>query len=424
MKKKTYLTAGSILLIGLAIYFLFFNSNDAETTYSVGNVTRGDLYVVITTTGTIEATSTVEVGTQVSGKISKLFADFNSEIKKGQLLAIIDTVSLVAQVNEAEAVLKRAKAEYNQKVIILQKNKMLYQKNFLSEVDYLQSQTDVESASASLKSAESGLERAKTNLEYAFIYSPITGKIIDKSVEAGQTVAASFSSPTLFTIAEDLTSMRILASVDESDIGQITEGQKTQFTVQAYPDKTFEGIVTQIRLKPNVSSNVVNYTVVIDARNIDNLLLPGMTATIDFYVESRENVLIVPNTALKFEPPEELFDEIRKNMEEEMKQMPDSIKSKFKQGPPPGFSKENENSSRKTGMMKVIYIDSNGKYRVSPVETGLTDGKNTEITRSRELKEGMQLITGSKEANNTKTKSSSPLTPSGPQSGGPPPMMM
>jgi HlyD family secretion protein len=351
------------------------------------------------------------VGTQVSGKISKLLVDFNSEVKKGQLLAVLDTVTLAAEVRDAQANLSKAKAEYNQKVAIHERNKKLFEKNFISELDFIQSKTDVESTLASLNSAESALEKAKTNLSYAYIYAPISGKIISRSVEVGQTVAASYSTPTLFEIAQDLSSMRILANVDESDIGQVKEGQKVKFTVQTYSDRTFEGTVTQIRLGATTTSNVVNYTVVVHADNKDHVLLPGMTATVDFYVDNRENVLLVPNTALRFEPSDNLMKEVNNNMKADMANMPMDIKNMPK--PPVGNGHSGMNN-----IEKVYFVDGNGKVKIMPVKTGLNDGKNTEIISSPGLKEGMKVITGSQDNSTATTKKSSTLTQQGP-----PPMM-
>jgi HlyD family secretion protein len=440
MKRKIIIITTLAIGLLIASYFIFFNKADAKESYTFGELTEGDLNVVITSSGTLEATSTVDVGTQVSGKITRLYVDFNSEVKKGQLLAVLDTVNLVEQVSDAQANLAKVKAEYNQKLVIHERNKILFEKKYISELDYTQSQTDVEASLASYKSAQSALERAKTNLSYAYIYAPIAGKIIDRSVEEGQTVAASFSAPTLFTIAQDLSSMRILASVDESDIGQIKEGQKVSFTVQAYSDKTFEGTVTQIRLNATVASNVVNYVVVINSANPDKLLLPGMTATVDFYVEQRENILLIPNTALRFEPSDEMAEEIKKNMTEEMASVPDSIKNKFRNGPPQGglpptgmqmppngMTPPNSVNGGKVSMSKVYYLDSNGKLKMTMVMTGLTDGKNTEVVMSRNLKSGMKVITGLQDVESTSTKkSSNPLNQNqgGPGAGGPPPMMM
>lgn len=416
MKKKIIIYGMIIAAVLLAGYFLLSGDDSKESKYTFAEVARGDLNVVISSSGKLEAVSTVEVGTQVSGRIAKLFVDFNSEVKKGQLLAIVDTVTLAATVRDQQANLEKAKAQYNQAAAVHERNKKLYEKNFISELDFIESQTNVESASASLKSAVSALERAKTNLEYAFIYAPISGKIINRSVEEGQTVAASLSAPTLFTIAEDLSSMRILASVDESDIGQIQEGQKVKFTVQTYSDKTFEGFVSQIRLNAEVVSNVVNYTVVIKAGNDEKLLLPGMTATVDFYVDYRENVLTVPNSALRFQATDEMMEEFGKNMEEEIAKMPDSLKNKFESqrgrfmsGGAMGMNGGN-GSGKKRNVNRVWYLDEKGKLKMSPVMIGLTDGKNTEIVRGRNIKEGMKIISGIVEEGTETTKSSNPLT--------------
>lgn len=424
MKKKVGIISVIVLCLLGSGYLLFFNNEKVKTTYTYGEVTNGDLNVVITSSGTIEAKSTVDVGTQVSGKISNIFVDFNSEVKKGQLLAILDTVTLQAQVQEAEAALLKAKAEYHQKQTIHERNKKLYEKKLISESDFIQSETDCQTALANSKSASLALQRAKTNLSYAFIYAPISGRIINKNIEQGQTVAASFSAPTLFTIAEDLSSMRILANVDESDIGQIKEGQKVKFTVQTYSDKSFEGVVNQIRLKATTVSNVVNYTVVIYAQNDDRLLLPGMTATVDFYIDRRENALLIPNTALRFEPSEELMTEIKKNMDEDFKNMPDSVKQKM-QGPPPQQGDKNGKQAKPNNMSLVYFVDGNNKVHMALVTTGLTDGKNTEIVMSRELRKGIKVITGSQDESSTATKSTNALSPSGQQQGGapPPPMM-
>lgn len=436
MKKKIIYILIAVIGIGAIAYFTFFKEGSKKTEYTYSEITKGNLKVVITSTGTLDAISSVDVGTQVSGKIAKLYVDFNSEVKKGQLLAVIDTVTLGASVRESENSLAKSKAEYNQKLTIHERNKQLYEKKFLSELDFISSKTDLESSLASLKSAEAAVEKAKTNLDYAFIYSPISGKVINRAVEEGQTVAASYSTPTLFTIAQDLSTMKIIANVDESDIGQIKEGQKVSFTVQTYSDKTFEGVVSQIRLKSSTSSNVVNYPIVITANNKEKLLLPGMTATIDFYVDQRENALLIPSSALKFEAPEELLNEMKAEMEKEMAQMGNAKNDGNKQAgmagsgmPPQGGSMQPQGtnaSSASSSMSKVFYKDSSGKIRMTMVKIGITDGKNTEILDNKDLTVGMKVITGVVEAESTTTKKSSSnvLNQQGPGGGGPPPMMM
>lgn len=398
MKKKILVYGIIILGLFASAYFLFFNDDSPVQQFTYGEVTRGDLSTTITSTGTIEALSTVDVGTQVSGKIDKIFVDFNNHVKKGKLLAILDTTALWLQVKDAEAGLHKAQAQYEQTKIQFQLDSSLYAKSLSSEIDYFTSKTAKETALSGYESAKTTLERAKTNLNYAFIYSPINGIITDRSVEQGQTVAASLSAPTLFVIAEDLSKMRILASVDESDIGQIKVGQDAEFTVQAYPDNEFKGKVVQKRLNPTVESNVVNYTVVVDADNQNNLLLPGMTATIDFYIEKRNNVLMVPNTALRFQPTESMMESFRREREKQMTNLPDSIKNRFQNGQ--GFQfgqnmRDNNSNASKRGV--VWSVNDKGEYEMNFMQLGLTDGKNTEVVRGRDLKEGMKVIVGSTE---------------------------
>jgi len=422
MKKKAIII--SLVIIGLALiaYFFFFQGDEKTTKFTFAEITRGDLSVIISSSGTIQAIKTVDVGTQVSGKIDRLLVDFNSQVKRGQLLAVLDTVVLAASVRDAQSSLDRAKAQYDQAVAVHERNKQLFDKSFMNEVDFIASKTNVQVLLAGLKSAQTALERAKLNLGYAYLYSPISGTIINRSVEQGQTVAASLSAPTIFTIAEDLSSMRILTNVDESDIGQIKEGQKVQFTVQAFSDKKFDGVVTQIRLNPNVVSNVVNYVVVVNAENKDKLLLPGMTATVDFYVDFREKVLLLPNIALRFQPTEEMTAEFTKNRAKELANLPDSVKQRMQaQGGGrqfgSGMGGSGNGGGRRKGMNRVWYLDENNKLQMSMVFAGLTDGKNTEIVRGRNLKEGMKIISGIIEANApVQTTSSNPFNPT-PQGG-------
>lgn len=430
MKKKAIIISSAIIGLLLVAYFLFFRGDSKETKFSYVQITRGDLNVIISSSGTIQAIKTVDVGTQVSGKIERLLVDFNSQVRKGQLLAVLDKVVLAASVRDAQSSLDRAKAQYDQAVAVHERNKQLFEKNFMNEVDFIASKTNVQVLLAAQKSAVTALERANLNLGYAYIYSPISGTVINRSVEQGQTVAASLSAPTIFTIAEDLSLMRILTNVDESDIGQIKMGQKVQFTVQAQQDKKFDGIVTQIRLNPNVVSNVVNYVVVVQADNKEKLLLPGMTATVDFYVDYREQVLLVPNVALRFQPSDEMTAEYTKNREKELANLPDSVKKRMQEqgggrqfnpgammGGGQGSNSGGNNGARRRNANRIWYYDENNKLQMSMVFAGLTDGKNTEIIRGRNLKEGMKIISGIIE-NDTpvSTTSTNPFNPT-PQGG-------
>lgn len=396
MKKKILIPVIILAALLVSSYYFFFTSNKKSQQFTFADITRGNISQTILSTGTLQAVTTVDVGTQVSGKIAKLYVDFNSNVKKGQLLAVIDTTTLVTQVNDGRSNLEKAKANYHQAQVNNDKNKVLFQKNYISELDYLTSQTNLESALADMKAAQSALDRAITNLGYAYIFAPISGTIQNRAVEEGQTVAASLSAPTLFTIAEDLNKMEILASIDESDIGQIQLGQKVDFSVQAYPDKKFWGFVVQKRINSAVISNVVNYTVVVNANNQDHFLLPGMTATVDFYIVEKDSVLLVPNAALRFTPPDDMLADYKKEMAKENGGKPDTLR-KMGQGNGFGMSGQGQNGGQKPGKSqfgRVWYLDQTGKLKMSPAVLGITDGKQTEIVKGRSITEGMKVITG------------------------------
>ncbi len=308
MRKKILITAVTVLAVGCAAFFLFFKGNRNEYTMRYDKVSKGTLTVYVTATGTINAVTSVDVGTQVSGIVSRLYADFNSVVKEGQVIAQIDSTFLVQAVRDANASLERARAQYQDAKRTLDREKMLLEKGLDSQANYDAALTSSESNAASLKQAEAALERAKINLAYATIYAPISGVVINRAVNVGQTVAASFSSPTLFTIANDLKKMQVQTTVDESDIGRVSIGQEASFTVDAYPDEKFSGVVSQIRLAPVTIQNVVNYTVIIDVNNDDLKLMPGMTANVKILVANRQDVLRVPNMALRLQPPMDAID--------------------------------------------------------------------------------------------------------------------
>jgi HlyD family secretion protein len=356
-----------------------------STPYTYGIITRGNITSSILSTGTVQPVDTVAVGTQVTGKIAKLYSDFSDKVRKGQLLAVIDTTTLITNVEDARSALAKAQANYDQALVTEKKNQVLYQKNFISELNYDSIQTNVSSALADLETAQSALDLAIINLGYAYIFAPISGTIQNRAVEEGQTVAASLATPTLYTIAEDLNKMEIVASIDESDIGQIKVGQKVDFTVQAYPDKKFFGAVIQIRLNSQIVNNVVDYSVVINAENKDGFLLPGMTATIDFYIQKKDSVLLVPNTALKFIPPDNVLAEYNKA---------DTSKKNQANGNRNNLNISGSKQNLKPKFGKIWYYDNNHKLRMTPVVLGITDGKMTEIVRGNNLTEGINIITG------------------------------
>lgn len=308
MKKSVYISTIVLVAVVVSGYFLFSNRDSQKYTYRFDKVSIGDMNVYVTATGTISAVISVDVGTQVSGIVTKLYADFNSVVKAGQVIAKIDTTFLYQSVMDAQASLERAKAQYEDSKRTYEREKGLYDKGLESEMNYSAALTAYQSNSAALKSAYSSLDRAKINLAYATIYAPIDGVVVNRAVNVGQTVAASFSSPTLFTIANDLHDMQIQTTVDESDIGRVSIGQKATFTVDAYPDENFTGTVSQIRLAPQSIQNVVNYIVIIDVNNDQLKLMPGMTANVKILVANANNVLRVSNMALRFQPPSDIID--------------------------------------------------------------------------------------------------------------------
>jgi len=307
--KKSFLIYGSVIVvIIIGVFFIFARNKSQAYNFRFDKVTQGDLTVYVQATGTINAVISVDVGTQVSGIVAKLYADFNSVVKAGQIIAQIDSTFLVQSVKDAEASLDRAQAQLNDSKRSFERTSELYKKGLESELNYSAVMTSYESNQAALKQAQASLDRAKINLAYATIYAPINGVVIDRKVNVGQTVAASFSSPTLFTIANDLRRMQVQTTVDESDVGRISIGQPATFTVDAYSDEIFSGTVSQIRLAPQSIQNVVNYIVIIDVENDQLKLMPGMTATVKILVASANNVLKVSNMALRFQPPADIVD--------------------------------------------------------------------------------------------------------------------
>ena len=289
-----------ILLIMIVVggaWLIWGGKDESKAEYATVNITRGDLRQVVSATGEIQPVNTVSVGSQVSGTIDNLYVDFNSKVKKGDILLTIEPSVLQASVDEARASLDSAISQRNFAKSEYERNKTLYDEGFIARAEMEQSQTQYEQAEQSVKRMQSQYERAVTNLGYATIVSPVDGTVIARKVDVGQTVAASFQTPDLFEIAEDLTKMQIETSVSEADIGVIKENQHVSFTVDAYPTETFTGVVRQIRLSPTTTSNVVVYTVVIDVDNSDLRLMPGMTAFVTIIISEKDNVWKAPNAA-------------------------------------------------------------------------------------------------------------------------------
>ncbi|MBN1407707.1 MAG: efflux RND transporter periplasmic adaptor subunit [Calditrichaceae bacterium] len=409
--KRIIWTIITISTIAAGLFTIIYcTGKTADKEYQLTEVTKTDIVNIVSCSGTLEAVGTVEVGTQVSGVIDHIYVDFNDKVKKNQVLALLDTVLLKAQVIEAQANYQKADAQLQEAKAEHDRNKALFDNNLISEAEFMPYRINLKIQQASLTSAKAALLRADRNLKYAVVRSPINGTIIERSVEEGQTVAASLQAPTLFIIADDLSKMEIHAQVDESDIGQIKKGQRATFEVQAYIDKQFEGTVRQVRLQPEVVQNVVNYTVIVDASNPEGLLLPGMTATIDFYIEELKDVLAVPNTALGFQPSEQVLAAFRERMQKQFAARSDSTQR-------PRFNPDSEGGSgfgagrfNPNDMGSVWFLNDGGEPEMAFFRKGKTDGKFTEILGSRRIVEGMKLITGytdpSKEAEATTQQNS------------------
>jgi len=416
LKSKIFLVFLALIILSTAGYWYFSSSNsDTIEKYRFTNIEKGNLESIVSSTGTISAVTTVQVGSQVSGTISKIYVDFNSKVRKGQLIAVIDTTILFANFKDAQTSLERARAQLENSNNDFGRMTTLYEKNLVSKSDYDLSKYNNSIAKTGVKSAELSLERAKTNLDYAYIKAPIDGTVISRNIDVGQTVAASFSAPTLFLIANDLSKMQILANVDESDIGQIKQGQNVRFTVQAYPNKKFTGIVDQIRLAPETIQNVVNYTVVVNFSNKDGLLLPGMTATIDFLIETADSVLKVSNAAIRLKPNLEMMAAIQKAADERMKNLPDSVQAKIKERMAQGGNRQGGMQRMFSGgnggtrkFAQIWYLDDKGQMAFVLVKLGITDGQFTEVI-SDKIKAGMSVINGILIADPVTNTSTSPF---------------
>lgn len=306
MKKRGWITIGVLLLLLVTGALFFFRGNGGEFVINMVSVEEGEVSISVTATGYVQPVDQVEVGTQVSGVVEKIFVDYNSQVKKGQLLAELDKSTLREKVTQGEASLTAARSSLNSARLNYNRTKSLFEQKAATQAAYEESENQLIQAETSVANAEATLHQAKVNLSYADIYSPIDGVVLERAVEQGQTVAASFSTPTLFTIANDLKNMQVEADVDEADIGQVKEGQKVTFSVDAFPDDLFEGRVTQVRLQPVVTNNVVTYTVIIGAPNPDEKLFPGMTANVTIRTQQQKG-LSIPNEALSFIPDMNFF---------------------------------------------------------------------------------------------------------------------
>jgi HlyD family secretion protein len=403
--RKIFIIIVAVLVLTLLLFFILRGkSKKSEAKYITAEVQRGDISITVTATGALEAVTTVQVGSQVSGTILALYADFNDLVKKGQIIAQLDPTFLKAQVAQAQADLEKAKASAELSKKDYERTLSLFDKNMVSESDKEVSLTNYELAKAQEKSAQASLDRVNTNLDYATIVSPINGVIISRNVDVGQTVAASLQAPTLFTIAQDLTRMQVKTSVDEADIGSVREGQEVIFTVDAYPEQSFKGTVKQVRLSPEVVQNVVSYDVIIEVSNPDLLLKPGMTANVTILIDQRLDVLKVPSGALRFRPAME-----RKKSSSARGA---SVMARNPSSPDTGGAKSNSAGFKKAGQNVVWILDSQGKPKPVPVQVGISDGTFTQII-SDNLKEGDKVITGQKgvESSSNNNQQVNPFAP-------------
>lgn len=356
---KVWIAMTVVVIIAVAAWALSGEKEKEDINFKQEKVSLQTLQNSVTATGTIEAVTSVTVGTQVSGIVNKLYVDYNSQVKKGQVIAELDKTNLLSELNTAKANMASAQSQLNYQSANMKRYQTLYQKGLVSADDYENALLTYRQAKEQVATAKEQVQRAQTNLGYATITSPIDGTVISKSVEEGQTVAASFNTPELFTIAKDLTNMQVVADVDEADIGAVKEGDRVTFTVDAYPDDTFEGTVKQVRLQATTTNNVVTYEVVISAQNADLKLKPGLTANVTIYTQERAGVLAVVNKALRFTPTKET---VGKDMK--------IVDCK--------------------GKNKVWTLD--GKTLTAhPVSIGQSDGMHTEIIKG--LKAGQQIVT-------------------------------
>jgi len=356
MKKatKTILWVVAAVLV-LAIAFLLFHRKEDKQVlvYQTTVIEPTSISSSVTATGTVEPVKQVEVGTQVSGIIDKIYVDYNSEVKEGQLIAELDMSVLRTELESSRANLNSSKVEFDYQTRNYERIKGLYEKELVSATEFEQAQYSYDKAKFAYSQAQSNYNKSQKNIGYAKIYSPIDGVVLSRAVDEGQTVASGFSTPTLFTIANDLTQMRVIANVDEADIGAVKEGQRVEFEVDAYPEDTFHGSVTQVRLQATTTSNVVTYQVVIDAPNPDLKLMPGLTANITIFTLDKSGVIAVPVRALRFTPEGEKYQE-------------NTVWRQLK----------------------------DGKLEAVNVKTGVSDGVQTEILEGLEI--GDRVVTGTR----------------------------
>ncbi|MCK9164084.1 MAG: efflux RND transporter periplasmic adaptor subunit [Bacteroidales bacterium] len=361
-KKKRIIIITSIVIIIIGLVLIFSPKKDSLISLEKTKVEKENISTLITATGSVKPINQVEVGTQVSGIIKKLYVDFNSIVKKGQLLAEIDKEVLDNDLKAMKSNLDASRIEFDYQKLNYNRQKELHTKQLISDAEFEQAKYNFDKSKTNYEMSQSNYTKIKTNIAYATIYSPIDGVVLKRAVEEGQTVAASFNTPTLFTIAQDLSKMQIVASVDEADIGEIREGQKVEFSVDAYPDEVFSGRVQQVRLNATTTTNVVTYEVIIDAPNENLKLKPGLTASVNIYTNEKKDVLGIPYKALSFKPDQK---ELGKKW---IIQEPKDKKKKY------------------------VWITVGDTLKTKQIEIGINNGSRVEVIGG--LKKGEEIIIG------------------------------
>ncbi len=456
MKKKVIIGIVVLAVVAGAIlgWTMLRDQKNGLPKYRLEKLAKGDIEAVVTTSGTVNPITKVEVGSQVSGKIAKLMVDYNSQVKEGQILAELDLLTFESRVKQSEANYSSSKAslekakvtlanlqrQYERSLSLFEKDLISFEEKDTAEANYLGAKTDLQSAEARLQQAASQLDQSKLDLSYAIIRSPIDGVVISRNMNVGQTVQASFTAPKIFEIANDLSKMQVECDVDEADVGKVKEGQNVRFTVDAFPESTFNGLVKQVRFSPTVTQNVVTYTTIVDAANPELKLRPGMTATVSIITGEAKDVLRVPNGALRFTPtlPMEELGKIMKEAGEKMsaKRQAEAGENQAQEGAPqaPPAAQGSQGAppammfSQSGGMPQgmggpggqrkkpttVWYLDEAGKLAVTFIRAGETDNSYTEVLRG-DLKEGQEIILGELSAQQAESAS---------RPGGPPMMMI
>lgn len=364
-RKTVGIVLAVVAVAGVAAYFMLHGGkSQVQVNFETAKVEKATIGSSITATGTIEAVTTVEVGTQVSGIIDKIYVDYNSPVKRGQVIAELDKTNLVSELNSANSNLQGARSDLNYQQANYNRQRTLFEKGLISANDFESARLALEQAQSVLSQRQEAVNKARTNLGYATITSPIDGIVLSKAVEEGQTVASSFNTPTLFTIVKDMTDMRVIADVDEADIGEVREGQRVTYTVDAYPSEVFQGTVTQVRNEATTTNNVVTYEVVISAPNPDLKLKPGLTANVTVYTLEQPNVVSVPSKALRFTPTKEILQ--------------------------PGQKIVDCNAKKK------LWVREGNTFKAYGVSVGISNGTRTQIVSG--IKEGTEVIVDIAEA--------------------------